>query len=244
MCKFVLMGVGYIGLNNTSYKTAVFDEEIIKLTEKSCPNFLFIGLAGNSDTAEHYYSVLKGIYGDTYGCRTDYLTFSDIKDQAVTKAKIENADIIYVGGGITRNLMRRIRMYGIDDMLAGAREQNKVLCGMSAGAICWCRYGQTKFKNGSRRVRALGFLDLVFCPHVVTQPQRADFLRHLMKTTYKIPAVALDNAALEIVGDKYRVLSLEENAGAFKSYYKRGTYQVENIESVEWKPLSELYSRF
>ncbi len=244
MCKFVLIGGGDIGLGKTSYKTALFDEEIIKLTEKSCPSFLFIGLAGNSDTTEHWYSVLKGIYGDAYGCHTDYLTFSDIKDHAVTKAKIENADIIYVGGGITQNLMKRIRRYGIDTMLAEAKEQNKVLCGTSAGAICWCRYGQSGFKQGAKRVRGLGFLDLLFCPHIVTQPQRADFLRHIMKTTYKIPAVALDNAALEIVGEKYRLLSFEENSGAFKCYYKKGVYHTENIDAAEWKELSELYSRF
>lgn len=243
MGKFFLIGGGDVGLGKSSYKTEIFDTEIVDLTGKTHPSILFIGLAGSDVSTEHWRLIIKRIYGDTHGCDTDCLTHQEAKDPLISKSKIEKADVIYVGGGITQNLMNRLRRYGIDKMLSEALSQNKVLCGTSAGAICWCRYGQTKFKDGSRRVRGLGFLDLVFCPHAVTQPQRKEFLRHIMKSTYKIPAVALDNAALEIVGEKYRVLSLKENSGAFKSYYKRGEYQVENIESTEWKPLSELYRR-
>lgn len=47
MGKFVAIGGGENGHHNTKYETAPFDKEIIKLTGKTTPNFLFIGLANS-----------------------------------------------------------------------------------------------------------------------------------------------------------------------------------------------------
>lgn len=64
-----------------------------------------------------------------------------------------------------------------------------------------------------------------------------------MKTTYKIPSVALDRAALEIVGDKYRIIFLENNSKADKCYWKNGEYIIKDIKSAEWLGINELYKR-
>ncbi len=77
MGKIVAIGGGENGHHNTAYETAVFDKEIIKLTGKRRPNFLFIGLA--NQYSEYYYEVMNGIYGDLYGCFTDYLTDEEHK---------------------------------------------------------------------------------------------------------------------------------------------------------------------
>ncbi len=239
MGKFVMIGGGENGHHSTQYETSIFDKEIIKLTNKKNPDFLFVGLANKYP--DYYYEVMKGIYGNMYGCCTDYLTSEDIKDKAITQSKIDKADIIYVGGGNTLNLMKRFRKYEIDKMLVKAYEQDKVLCGVSAGAICWCGYGQSDSRaDGSIRVTGLGLVDLLFCPHILTQPQRTEYLKNMMKTTYKMPAVALDRAALEIVDDKYRVLYLEENSKAAKCYWKNGIYYSEDIRSSKWKSVEEL----
>lgn len=240
MGKLVMIGGGENGHHSTRYETAIFDKEIIELTNKQKPNFLFIGLANKYP--DYYYEVMKGIYGGMYGCDTDYLTSEDIKDKATAQSKIDKANIIYVGGGNTLNLMKRLRKYEIDKMLVKAYEQDKILCGVSAGAICWCRYGQSDSREGtSIKVRGLGLIDLLFCPHILTQPQRGEYLKNMMKTTYKIPAVALDRVALEIVDDKYRVLYLAENSKAEKCYWKNGKFCSEDIKSLEWKNIEKLY---
>ena len=242
MGKLVMIGGGENGHHNTQYETAIFDNEIVKLTNKINPNFLFIGLANKYP--DYYYEVMKSIYGGMYNCYTDYLTDEDIKDKATAQSKIDKADIIYVGGGNTLNLMKRFRKYGIDKMLINAYKQDKILCGVSAGAICWCRYGQSDSReNSSIRVKGLGLVDLLFCPHILTQPKRAEYLKSMMKTTYKIPAVALDRAALEIVEGKYRVLYLEKNSEAQKCYWKNSEYFEEDIKSSEWKYVEELFRK-
>lgn len=51
------------------YETEPMDEEIIKLTGKEKPNFLFIGhsQAPSIEIQEDYYQTMKKIYGDKFG---------------------------------------------------------------------------------------------------------------------------------------------------------------------------------
>lgn len=107
MGTFVAIGGGENGHHNTNYETAPFDKEIIRLTGKANPNFLFIGLANSYP--DYYFEVMDGIYRVRYGCHTDYLRYDDIKNQNTASSKIKNADIIYVGGGNTAKLMRLFR---------------------------------------------------------------------------------------------------------------------------------------
>ena len=165
MGKFVAIGGGENGHHNTKYETAPFDKEIIKLTGKTNPNFLFIGLANSYP--DYYFEVMDKIYNAMYGCNTDYLRYDDIKNQNTARSKIKIADIVYVGGGNTAKLMRLLRKYGIDKMLVEAYNDDKVLCGVSAGGICWCDWGNSdseinSSKNRMIRVKGLGLIHILF----------------------------------------------------------------------------------
>jgi dipeptidase E len=89
-----------------------------------------------------------------------------------TRRKILSADIIYVGGGNTLQMMRVWRRLGIDKLLKKAYENGTVLCGISAGSICWFDSGHSdsmsfyspknwKYTN----VRGLGLIRGIHCPH-------------------------------------------------------------------------------
>lgn len=239
MSKFVLIGGGENGHHNTQYETGIFDKEIVGLTGKKHPQFLFIGFA--NPYADDYYEVMKGIYGGMYQCATEHLTERDTADNAVAQAKIQKADIIYVGGGDTLALMKKLGASGVDEMLVHAAGQDKVLCGVSAGAMCWCRYGQADSEeSGPVRATGLGLVDLLFCPHILTEPKRGDYLKDTMKQVQGIPAVALDMAALEIVDDTYRILYPEHTARADRCYWKDGKYHEESIKSEKWRRLLDL----
>jgi len=102
---------------------------------------------------------------------------------------------------------------------------------VSAGAICWCDYGNSdsrKFTSGSEqliRVKGLGFVHVLMCPHFDAEPQRQADLPRMMKTIYRIPAVALDNgAALVINGDKFKIITSIEGAKARKCAWKHEEY--------------------
>ena len=112
MKRIVLIGGGDIGRGNTLYETKEIDEEIIKMTNKENPNFLFIGLA--SSYSDSYYDTIKKIYKDL-GCNTSYLKKKNIiNNPDITKNKILNADIIYIGGGDSIKLINEIKEYKID----------------------------------------------------------------------------------------------------------------------------------
>ena len=247
MGKIVAIGGGENGHHNTKYETAPFDKEIIRLTGKAKPNFLFIGLANKYP--EYYFEVMDGIYNGMYGCSTDYLRYEEIKDKNITSYKIKKADIIYVGGGNTYKLMRLFKLYGIDEMLIEAYNEDKVLCGISAGAICWCDYGNSDSRaissNSSRmiRVTGLGLIHILFATHIVKEPNRIESVKQMMKRTYKIPAVQLDNAALEVVDNQYRILTIDDNSVAEKCYWKKGEYISENIVCNEFRNIEELYEK-
>lgn len=247
MGKIVAIGGGENGHHNTKYETAPFDKEIIRLTGKAKPNFLFIGLANKYSV--YYFEIMDGIYNGMYGCLTDYLRYEEIRNKEITSSKIKNADIIYVGGGNTYKLIRLFKMYDIDKMLIEAYNEDKVLCGVSAGAICWCDYGNSDSRkissNSSQiiRVSGLGLINVLFAPHIVKEPDRIESVRQMMRQTYKIPAVQLDNAALEVVDTQYRILTIDDNSVAEKCYWKNGKYIRQNIINNEFKNIKKLYER-
>lgn len=192
---------------------------------------------------------MDGIYNGMYGCSTDYLRYEKIKDKNIKSYKIKKADIIYVGGGNTYKLMRLFKLYGIDKMLIEAYNEEKVLCGVSAGAICWCDYGNSDSRaissnsNQIIKVTGLGLIHILFAPHIVKEPNRIESVKQMMKRTYKIPAVHLDNAALEIIDNKYRILTIDDNSVAEKCFWKKGEYITENIIFNEFRSIEELYEK-
>jgi len=76
-------------------------------------------------------------------------------------------DVVYVGGGNTRNMLVLWREWGLDRILREAWEGGIVLAGLSAGAICWFEQGVTdSVRPGSLiAIAGLGFLPGSACPH-------------------------------------------------------------------------------
>jgi peptidase E len=52
-------------------------------------------------------------------------------------------DMIYVGGGNTANMLALWRVHGVDVVLREAWDAGVLLCGTSAGSLCWFESGTT-----------------------------------------------------------------------------------------------------
>jgi dipeptidase E len=76
-------------------------------------------------------------------------------------------DVVLVPGGNTANALAIWRTHGFDDVLREAWEQDLVLTGWSAGAICWFEASVTdSFGPQLEGMRdGLGFLSGSACPH-------------------------------------------------------------------------------
>ncbi len=248
MGKIVALGGGDSGHRGSKYETEAVDREIIALTGKEHPHFLFVGLA-NIKRSQGYFEAMDKVYAGMYGCTADHLTLADIKSPEVAARKIASADIIYVGGGNTLRMMNLLRQNGTDSLLTAAYERGAVMCGVSAGGICWCAYGNSdsrkKKDNDAEpiRVRGLGLLPLLFCPHYSNQERRPPSLKKMMRTTYKTVGIGIDFAALEVVDGQYRIIPIDSRAVAKKCYWKGGEYIEEDIGFTDFCPLEELLSK-
>lgn len=109
-------------------------------------------------------------------------------------------DVIYVGGGNTANMLAVWRVHGIDRILAEAWDRGVVLCGVSAGMICWFEAGVTDSFGPLAALRdGLGLLPGSACPHYDGEPDRRPTYRRLVAEGLPAGYAADDGAALHFV---------------------------------------------
>lgn len=221
---FVLIGGGENGREGTNYETEVIDKEIINLSYKD-KDIHFLFLAHGNNYEKSYYEVMKKIYQDKLKCECDLLAKEEIYNKDIVKQKLEWADIVYIGGGNTFQMMNLWRRNGIDKILKQYINQEKVFCGISAGAICWCRYGIsdskiTSINDDYIRVSGLNLFNILLCPSYDKRVNKKDNIEKIFKKT-KIPMLALESGtALIIKDDKYRVIRSLEDKKIYKFLYE------------------------
>src|SRR5207302_3361946 len=95
-------------------------------------------------------------------------------------------DVIYVGGGSTANMIEVWRIHKMDKALNAAWRAGVVLCGVSAGAMCWFEGGITdSFGERLSPMRdGLGFLKGGFCPHYDGERERQPALRRAIRNGF------------------------------------------------------------
>ncbi len=231
-------------------QTAFIDRAIVKQVNRTKPTVLFIPTA--SEDNPEYCEAFRKHYEQALGCDVQLLLlYRDRPPARTIKALIAHSDIIYVGGGNTLRMMKLWRRLGIDRHLDNARKRGAVLCGLSAGAICWFRQGNSdsrKFQDESNKalikVRGLDYADLLICPHYDVEKHRQPSLKDMMKITRGV-AIGVENcAALHIKDNQFRILASKKNKKAYAIYWINRKYVKQSLIADEkWRPLSELQGR-
>jgi len=126
MCKIFVMGGGGFVVEPTNL---LLDRYILSLADKPCPKICFVGTAsGDSDSyIEKFYTAYR-----TLNCTPKHLSL--FKPLTLDlKGFILDQDIIYVGGGNTRNLLCFWKEWALDRIFKSAYRKGLVLTGISAG---------------------------------------------------------------------------------------------------------------
>ena len=229
-------------------QTTAIDEAVIEATGRRRPRALFIPTASLDDA--DYCEAFQQQYGKALGCHVEtLLLYRDRPGKRELRRRILASDLIYVGGGNTLRMMKLWRQLGVDRYLDTARRRGTVLAGLSAGAICWFRFGNSDSRSYSNpgdrtliRVSGLNFVHALCCPHYDAERHRQPALKKMMQTTPGV-AVALDNcAAIEIDTDRYRIITSRRRAGAYRVCWSAGRYYREKL-SRDWQPLAELLDK-
>ncbi len=198
--RIISIGGGKLALR----QTLPIDRFIVGLTRKKNPKALFIPTASGDDA--EYCEIFDRIYGRKLNCQIDCLRLLGRHGERKKLAnRILAADLIYVGGGNTMRMMKLWRKIGVDKLLKRAGRQGTVLTGLSAGAICWHRWGHSdsmSFSAGDRpwshiRVRSLDFIPYLYCPHLDGE-KRHDSLAAMLRRGET--AIACDNNAAIFYG--------------------------------------------
>jgi peptidase E len=185
------------GAGDTEEQTRALEDFCFTLACRSPPRVLFVPTAASEDPA----FVLR-VY-DRMRARAEltHLSFfpwppSDLRELALAH------DVIYVSGGNTANMLAIWRVHGFDRVLREAWEEGIVLCGWSAGMICWFEAGVTdSFGPQLEGMRdGLGFLAGSACPHYDGEELRRPVYRRLVADGFP-PGLAADNGvALHFAG--------------------------------------------
>jgi dipeptidase E len=194
---------------------------ILQQSGRKKPKVCFVGTAsGDSDAyTRMFYSAFKKL-----SCKPSHLSLYKPPLGSLEKYVLEK-DVMYVGGGNTRNLLALWKLWGLDRIMKKALNKGIVLCGPSAGSICWFEEGVTDSWPGRLEpLKCLGFLKGSNCPHYDTEKNRRPSYHRLLAQRKIGNGIAADDCvAFHFVdGVLHRVVSSKPDARAFRVGLKKG----------------------
>ncbi|MEA2421829.1 MAG: dipeptidase [Thermoleophilaceae bacterium] len=193
----------------------LLDDYVLSLARSDRPKVCFLPTA--SGDADHYIVRFYRTFCES-GCETSHVSLfrrdSGVKD---VEAHLLSRDVIYVGGGSVLSLLGAWRAHGLDSVLRRAWEGGAIMCGGSAGSLCWFSTGVTAFHGAPQPYEGLGFLPWSNCVHYDAEPERDGAYRTLLQDGMAGGFAAEDGTALHFSGDRLaRVVSSRPAARAYR----------------------------
>ncbi len=149
----------------------LLDDHVLALTRVPRPKVCFLPTA--SGDADHY---VVRFYRAFPASRCDPSHISLFRRETGVgdaRAHLLSQDLIYVGGGSLVSLMGTWQAHGLHLALYEAWQAGVVLCGGSAGSLCWFTHAVSSFHEGpARRLEGLGFLPWSNAVHYADEPGR------------------------------------------------------------------------
>ena len=193
----IAIGGGGFGRNPNHRK---IEKYILELTGKEKPNVVFFPTASAENQAYiiQFYKCFTKM-----SCEPSHVTFFQRTPRL--DSIINKADVIYVGGGNTKSMLAVWQEWKLDKLLLKAYNNGKILCGVSAGAICWFEQGITdSWASNLNVMDCLGFLPEMACPHYQEEKDRRPDVHKMLRQGKCGPGWAIDGgAAIHFKNGKY-----------------------------------------
>lgn len=211
MKQIIAMGGGGFAIEPDN---PLMDRYILKQARAIKPKICYLPTASgdSQENIQQFYSAFH-----QHDCTSSHLALfklptCDLEDFILAQ------DIIYVGGGNTRNLLVLWKEWKLDVYLRRAWENDTVLTGSSAGANCWFEHAATvPFPGQIKLIQGLGLLPGGFCPHYDDEPVRRPGYHRLVSEGLITDSKAASNgAALHYRNQElYRVVSSRPEVRAY-----------------------------
>ncbi len=194
----------------------LLDDFVLGLTGAEEPRVCFIPTASGDAPSyvERFYEAFT-----KRPCRPTHLSLFQPPYPPIGELLLSQ-DVIYVGRGSTANMLAVWRVHGVEDVLRKAWERGVVLCGVSAGAICWFDAGVTDSLSPALAPMhgGLGFLSGSFCPHYDGELERRPAYHRFVREG-RLPGglAADDGVALRFEGTELvEVVGSRPGAAAYR----------------------------
>lgn len=217
--------------NKTTLK---IDEYIANLAKSHAgekrANALFFGTASHDSMP--YFNSFRKTYTSVFDIKAEVglLVYGEMDMQKI-KDKINAADCIYVGGGDTVFMLDLWKKKGVDKLLIEAYNNGKIICGLSAGAICWFTDMYTDFEimrgqSASYSLhKGLGLIDGLITPHF--DEREKDFTETFVNSGFE-SAYCLENDAAIVFKNGAPEKSLSSGGKAY--ILKKENGKIERCE--------------
>jgi dipeptidase E len=225
MKQIIAMGGGGFSMEPDNL---LLDHYVLAQVPSEMPEVCFVPTAsGDADGyVERFYHAFR-----TLPCTPSHLSlfqpnFADLRSFVLEK------DIIYVGGGNTRNMLVLWKEWGLDQILKEAYEQGVILTGLSAGSICWFEQGVTDPLNAPLyKLKGLGILQGSHCPHYDGESKRRPAYHKLvLQGEAQAGYAADDGVALHFMdGRLHRIVSSRKNVHAYHVELEGNRVQEEKL---------------
>ena len=187
-------------------------------------------------TASHdsmpYFNSFRKTYTSVYDIKADVaLTVYGEMNMDKIAEKFQKADFIYVGGGDTVFMLEHWKKTGMLELIRGAYERGVIVCGLSAGAICWFETMYSDSVQASEEGEyslypGLNWIKGIISPHYGLRA--LDFDKIIVYNNKD--AIGLeDKSAIEIVNGEI-VRSLSCGGNAYRIIAENGVLRKELIQ--------------
>lgn len=210
---------------------ALLDLYVLKQSNKSKPKLCFLPTASGDDEGYivKFYSSFSSL-----NCEPSYLSLfnpptKDLEDYIMDK------DIIYVGGGNTKNLMALWKEWDIHHILKKAYDSGIILSGLSAGSICWFQEGVTDSIPGDlTKLDCLGYLPGSNCPHYDFDKERRPAYHRLLESKMMQDGFASDDGvALHFINEElHKAVSSRPKAKGYRVFLENHNVKEEVLNTI------------
>jgi dipeptidase E len=148
----------------------VLRDFMLELADAKKPKVCLLPTA--SGDPDHQISAFRRSFGGRGAEVTDISLFRLGQNPVDLEEHFFNQDLIYVGGGSLVNLVAVWSAHGVYELLLEALSRGVLICGQSAGAMCWFERGITTSSGVAAMASGFGLIPGSLCVHYHRDPER------------------------------------------------------------------------
>ncbi len=185
---------------------------------------LYVGTASHDFMPA--FNTFRKTYTSVFDVKADCLLLENVitSDERIDE-KLEKANFIYVSGGDTLYMLKKWQERNLTHKLIKAYEKGVIICGRSAGAICWFEnmYTDSEILNGNsfeyKTYDGIGLIKGTCCPHYNLRAY--DFDNEVVAKNLQNAYAIEDNSALEFT-DGILTKSISSGGNSYQIDCKNG----------------------